>query len=1024
MGRKVKNFIFAVILLANCAVAQAPPQMMIHNGTAIGNANGVAVLLPGAGIRVCSAPASITNGVCSPQALIYSVAASGACSGSVIPSLQADTNGNYSFCTAPGNYIVEVSKTRFATIRTSITLSWGSTGSAAWGSITGSLSSQLDLKNSLDAKASAGDLPGTRVCSGTDKIAGYDASIHSFTCAADTGGTAGGTLYSGTTSPSAVSTSKKQVILVQSRTSGATPLVTTSPVTSGNLLLVSFTGGGSSGISTSASITDSLGTTFTRVNGGSYTGRDSSALYYGVAAGTGIDTITFGSPITNDGHWGLQVSEFANVSSTLDSQVMQLGSESVLGVGHDVSIQVPTGGDLVYAVAEGINDTGAVFNGWSGMTNAFNFDEGAHFPPTQKTSLGAYAQVTDISTFSTHLSVGGGTTSARIVATFVAVDDPTGGGVGGLGKTGDFFLNTVTGAMYGPKTALGWPSTPMVSGSQLHYGSGSPVAPPTTQPQVIHRSQAALTTSALPTCCTTGSMAVTSGNVLIVSIIGGGGDAILSDSLGTIFTLLKSPSSSYTQYLYYGVPTQTGTDVFTVTWNNPVGYPPAQMDMFDVSNLVPQTDVITAMNNFGVSATASTTQIYDFVMHIAARSGSSPCTTSGGIFSMSGYNWIATGPGGDFGQCIQYGNALTAGSITATFGGSAYSSYLVAFKARPGPGVGNNTDWYIDTVTGALYGPKAGGIWPSVPTPSSLPTQTGQSGKFLTTNGTGPSWSNPLPVLSGQSGKFLTNNGSAASWGTPAGYTQVQNSGSAMAARSVLNLTGAGVTCADNTGTSVTDCTIAGGGGGGGVGPDAPPTTPNALDDEFNGTTLDPKWIVAANGATGGQFTQAVGGGVLQLRISSPPTHTEILQSISGISGAWEFTARMSVVPDTFSGPANFYSGLVLMETSSGKQTDLFLTYHPYVTVGDYTLGFSFSGWNGSVIIPNQFEAFRGMYLRVGYDGTTNLYYQFSFDGYTYFDVIRSSKTRFFTTFPDRVGFDVTGASITGLNVNWFRRTK
>ena len=49
----------------------------------------------------------------------------------------------------------------------------------------------------------------------------------------------------------------------------------------------------------------------------------------------------------------------------------------------------------------------------------------------------------------------------------------------------------------------------------------------------------------------------------------------------------------------------------------------------------------------------------------------------------------------------------------------------------------------------------------------SLPTQTGQSGKFLTTDGTDASWAtvDALPSQSGQSGKFLTTDGTDASWG-------------------------------------------------------------------------------------------------------------------------------------------------------------------------------------------------------------------------------------------------------------------
>lgn len=47
-----------------------------------------------------------------------------------------------------------------------------------------------------------------------------------------------------------------------------------------------------------------------------------------------------------------------------------------------------------------------------------------------------------------------------------------------------------------------------------------------------------------------------------------------------------------------------------------------------------------------------------------------------------------------------------------------------------------------------------------------LPSQTGQSGKFLTTNGTSASWAavDALPSQTGQSGRFLTTDGSIASW--------------------------------------------------------------------------------------------------------------------------------------------------------------------------------------------------------------------------------------------------------------------
>ena len=53
---------------------------------------------------------------------------------------------------------------------------------------------------------------------------------------------------------------------------------------------------------------------------------------------------------------------------------------------------------------------------------------------------------------------------------------------------------------------------------------------------------------------------------------------------------------------------------------------------------------------------------------------------------------------------------------------------------------------------------------------ATLPSQTGNSGKYLTTNGTAKSWGTvsqyALPSQTGNSGKFLTTNGTSESWGT------------------------------------------------------------------------------------------------------------------------------------------------------------------------------------------------------------------------------------------------------------------
>jgi hypothetical protein len=53
---------------------------------------------------------------------------------------------------------------------------------------------------------------------------------------------------------------------------------------------------------------------------------------------------------------------------------------------------------------------------------------------------------------------------------------------------------------------------------------------------------------------------------------------------------------------------------------------------------------------------------------------------------------------------------------------------------------------------------------------ATLPDQTGNTGKYLTTNGTAKSWGTvsqyALPSQTGNSGKFLTTNGTTESWGT------------------------------------------------------------------------------------------------------------------------------------------------------------------------------------------------------------------------------------------------------------------
>ena len=75
--------------------------------------------------------------------------------------------------------------------------------------------------------------------------------------------------------------------------------------------------------------------------------------------------------------------------------------------------------------------------------------------------------------------------------------------------------------------------------------------------------------------------------------------------------------------------------------------------------------------------------------------------------------------------------------------------------------------------TGLTGGGASGAVTVALDTTSVyvVPTQSGQSGKYLTTNGSAASWGTvqALPTQTGNTGKFLTTDGSAASWAVVAG---------------------------------------------------------------------------------------------------------------------------------------------------------------------------------------------------------------------------------------------------------------
>lgn len=72
------------------------------------------------------------------------------------------------------------------------------------------------------------------------------------------------------------------------------------------------------------------------------------------------------------------------------------------------------------------------------------------------------------------------------------------------------------------------------------------------------------------------------------------------------------------------------------------------------------------------------------------------------------------------------------------------------------------------TITGTATATAFAGDGSALTGITTLPSQSSNSGKFLTTNGSVASWAvvDALPTQTNNSGKFLTTNGSVASWTT------------------------------------------------------------------------------------------------------------------------------------------------------------------------------------------------------------------------------------------------------------------
>ena len=112
------------------------------------------------------------------------------------------------------------------------------------------------------------------------------------------------------------------------------------------------------------------------------------------------------------------------------------------------------------------------------------------------------------------------------------------------------------------------------------------------------------------------------------------------------------------------------------------------------------------------------------------------------------------------GVITSVGNATSTGAQTGT--GSTFVMQTSPTLTTPNIGVATATSINGTTI------PSSEPLVTTTSTAYIVPSQGGNAGKYLTTNGTTSSWASvdALPSQTGNSGKYLTTNGTTASWAT------------------------------------------------------------------------------------------------------------------------------------------------------------------------------------------------------------------------------------------------------------------
>jgi len=191
--------------------------------------------------------------------------------------------------------------------------------------------------------------------------------------------------------------------------------------------------------------------------------------------------------------------------------------------------------------------------------------------------------------------------------------------------------------------------------------------------------------------------------------------------------------------------------------------------------------------------------------------------------------------------------------------------------------------------------------------------------------------------------------------------------------------------------------------------PDAVPASPNALDDEFGGGSLDAKWVWANADA---QVTSGVANGAFWIKSSATGANAHVARVQPFTPGsAYKIRMKVSVPRQR----TNCSGGLIIRNSTTGRIHGLYFTGGGDPVIVAVSFQSPSTNTTHSTISAPQMSG----YFEIEEDATTR-YFRYSVDGRTFDEFYNTPKSTFT---PDQCGMALYAwAGAMTMSVEWFRR--